>query len=185
MGQLSSKDTAATKLPKQQPEHTSYLVALSRSENTQVSVETSGVSGWGRLLTGATDLAELQEGAGAGAGAARGDPRGGAAGLAPGGRLEAGVLHVSSAPPRASGGLCQLPTPSSPNTLTDLQALTQVLPKGHSSPLSAPSLPAPKPRLDSLSFLNCFPQTCPSAPSFHVLQNVPRKLRVRGSEISQ
>ena len=67
-------------------------MALSRWENTQVSVETSGVSRWGRLLTGASDLAELQEGAGAGA--ARGDPRGGAAGPAPGGRLEAGVLSL-------------------------------------------------------------------------------------------
>lgn len=64
MGQLGSTDTGATTLPKPQPEHTSYLVALSRSENTQASVETSGVSRWGRLLTGAADLAELQEGAG-------------------------------------------------------------------------------------------------------------------------
>nr|CAI9695481.1 unnamed protein product [Rangifer tarandus platyrhynchus] len=58
VGQLGSKDTAATKLPKQQPEHTSYLVALSHSENMQVSVETSGVSRWGRLLT--ARLAGLQ-----------------------------------------------------------------------------------------------------------------------------
>lgn len=85
MGQLGSKDTAATKLPKQQPEHTSYLVALSRSENMQVSVETSGVSRWGRLLTGTADLAELQAGAGAGA---AGDPPG--RGCWPGSQGQAG-----------------------------------------------------------------------------------------------